>query len=61
MHQSRCWDSYYDGLSDLSLDHRTEDAQMLVDLSADLRYGEATVHISSENYFVEACFLAVYL
>lgn len=59
--KSRRSDFYHNALSNLSLDNRPQDAQMLIDLSADFRYAKATVHVSSENHFGKLGSLAVHL
>lgn len=46
-------ESYHYGLSDLCLDDWSQNAQVLIYLSANFRCGKAAVQVQSEDYFEE--------
>jgi len=48
-------------LSNFRLDDRSQDAEMLIQLPADVRCAEAAVHVTSENRLGELRFSAVLL
>lgn len=53
--------SYHDALSNLCLDDRSQDAEMLIHLPADVGCAEATVDVTPENHLDERCFPTVLL
>lgn len=53
--------TYNDALSNLRLDNRSQDAQMLFYLSTDLRCAEATIHVTPENHLGERSGLSAVL
>ena len=48
--------SYHDALPNLCLDDRPQYAQMLMYLPTDVRSGEATIQVTSENHLGEFSF-----